>query len=98
MYVVTVKFLINEGDMSLFMPAMLKQAQDSLNSEENCTYFDVAISEDDENLVFLYEIYNSKRDFEYHLTTEHFISFADKVSPWVSSKKVEAFQLQKSRI
>lgn len=94
MYIVTVRFQVKKGEMSSFMPAMLKQAQDSLGNEQNCTHFDVAISEDDANLVFLYEIYNSKVDFEYHLTTEHFISFAEKVAPWVVDKRVEAFQLQ----
>ncbi|RDV29137.1 antibiotic biosynthesis monooxygenase [Alteromonas aestuariivivens] len=95
MYIVTVKFLINEGQMQAFMPAMLKQAEDSLSNEEACTVFDVAVSENNPNLVFLYEIYNSKADFEYHLETEHFKTFSDRVGPLVADKQVECFHLQK---
>lgn len=94
MYIVTVKFKINEGDMATFLPAMLKQAEDSLRAEEHCSHFDVAVSDEDPNLVFLYEIYTSKADFEYHLQTEHFKSFSQKVGPWVADKQVEIFHLK----
>lgn len=93
MYIVTVKFQVKEGSMDSFMPLMLKQANDSLIAEPNCTHFDVAVSDTDSNLVFLYEIYTSKEDFDFHLTTEHFLTFSKTVAPWVADKQVEIFHL-----
>jgi quinol monooxygenase YgiN len=91
MYIVTVKFLIHESYLHQFMPAMLKQAKDSLELEPACTHFDVSVSETDQNLVFLYEIYQTKADFEHHLTTLHFLSFSKKVASMVANKQVETF-------
>lgn len=93
MYVVTVKFEINPEFITSFMPAMHKQASDSLALEPACSQFDVCISETQNNLVFLYEIYQSKADFEYHLTTEHFKTFSQTVGSWVMNKTVECYFL-----
>ena len=93
MYIVAVKFLVKDGEMDNFMPPMLKQAEDSLSKEPNCTRFDVAVSDENPNLVFLYEIYNTKADFDFHLETAHFASFAEKIGPFVADKQVEIFHL-----
>ncbi|AWB65860.1 antibiotic biosynthesis monooxygenase [Saccharobesus litoralis] len=91
MYVITVKFVVKPQHLNEFLPAMHKQADDSLTKEANCHYFDVCQGEEDKNTIFLYELYASKADFEYHLDTEHFKSFAAKVQPWVESKEVLSF-------
>ncbi len=94
MYVVTVKFLIKESQIKRFMPLMLQQAKDSLALEPSCTHFDVAISDTNPNLVFLYEIYDCKADFDFHLSTDHFVSFSEKVAELVDEKHVEVFNLR----
>lgn len=93
MYVVTVKFRINPEFITPFMQAMQKQASDSLLLEAQCSHFDVCVSEEDPNLVFLYEIYTTKGDFDLHLQSDHFASFNQSVSAWVVSKQVECFTL-----
>ena len=93
MYIVTVKFHIKPQYLADFMPAMVQQAQDSLTREEACTQFDICISEADKNLVFLYEIYKTKADFDLHLESEHFQAFSKKVVNWVDTKTVETFYL-----
>jgi autoinducer 2-degrading protein len=93
MYIVTVKFSIHPAHINEFISAIQKQAQDSLELEPACTLFDVSISENDPNLVFLYEIYKAKSDFEYHLKTPHFLSFSEKVAPWVANKQVDTFNM-----
>ena len=93
MYIVTVKFHIKPEYLARFMPAIIKQAEDSLTLEDACTQFDISTSENDPNLVFLYEIYNSKADFDVHLASAHFKSFSEKVGTWVSEKHVETFNL-----
>lgn len=95
MYIVTVKFHIKPEHIADFMTAMMQQAQDSLSNEPACTQFDVCISENDSNLVFLYEIYDTKADFDLHLASDHFQSFSAKVANWVAGKTVETFTLTK---
>lgn len=91
MYVVAVTFTIDPKYITQFLPVIKKQAEDSLSKEPNCTQFDISVAEEHENVVFLYEIYTSKEDFDHHLTTAHFQSFNELVSPWVKAKQVETF-------
>lgn len=94
MYIVTVKFLVKPGKIDIFMPAMLQQAADSIALEPACRQFDVCLSDTNPNLVFLYEAYDTKADFEAHLETEHFAAFSEKVDDLVASKEVEIFSKQ----
>lgn len=73
--------------------AMKKQARDSLRLEANCTQFDVCTSTDDAQLIFLYEIYRTKADFDDHLNSQHFLSFSALIAPWVLDKRVASFTL-----
>lgn len=96
MFVVTVKFFVAKGHFDLFIPAMKQQARDSLEKESACQYFDVCVdqvSDDgDTRCIFLYEVYDSKADFDVHLTTEHFKNFSSKIASWVVKKEVDTFQ------
>lgn len=92
MFVVTVDFQIHPGQMQAFMPGMLRNAQASLDLEENCLQFDVCVSVADANHVFLYEIYRSKEDFDAHLKMPHFLDFNAKSAAQVMSKTVKIFE------
>ena len=93
MFVVTVKFIISTSFLAQFMEAVQKQAKDSLDIEHECHYFDVCTSQEKNNEVFLYEIYETDKSFDDHLLTNHFKNFNQKTSDWVVSKKVETFNL-----
>lgn len=95
MFIVTVKFLVHAQHREAFLQAMYKQAEDSITLEADCTFFDVCISEENENLIFLYEKYTRKEDFDLHLASDHFVSFAKKVGDWVEEKIVETYTIQK---
>ncbi|MBU2879899.1 MULTISPECIES: putative quinol monooxygenase [Aliiglaciecola] len=95
MFVVTVKFIVKDTFQAQFMEAVNKQAKDSLDLESECHYFDVCTSKENNNEVFLYEIYESAKAFEQHLMTSHFKSFNQKTTDWIESKKVETFKLAK---
>jgi (4S)-4-hydroxy-5-phosphonooxypentane-2,3-dione isomerase len=88
MFVVTVDFQIQPGQMESFMPRMLANAQASLDLEENCLQFDVCVSTTDAQHVFLYEIYRSKEDFDAHLKMPHFVDFNAASASQVVSKTV----------
>ena len=57
MYVVCVNFEIKPDAIETFMPLMMQQAKNSLDNETGCKQFDVCVSEQANNQIFLYEIY-----------------------------------------
>jgi (4S)-4-hydroxy-5-phosphonooxypentane-2,3-dione isomerase len=93
MFVVTVDFVIKDEFVPVFMGHMCKNAETSLQDEDNCMHFDVCVSALDERNVFLYEIYTTQQDFESHLKSPHFTEFNEVVSPMVLKKTVRTFTL-----
>ena len=88
MFVITVDFKIKKEYVSQFRSRVLQQARDSLNNEEKCLIFDVCYDEKNTNKVFLYEIYQDKEAFDYHLKSDHYLSFDKDVENWVTKKIV----------
>ena len=88
MFVITVDFEIKSEFVNEFRNRVLQQAKDSLNNEEKCLIFDVCFDEKNTNKVFLYEIYQDKNAFDYHLKSDHYLSFDKDVENWVNEKIV----------
>jgi len=86
-YIVVVKFEIVDEKVDFFLEEVIQNAKDSL-TEVGCRRFDVSIKD---NVVFLYEIYNSEDDFNKHLETKHFNKFNETTSSYVAGKTVEIF-------
>lgn len=91
MFAVCVTFTIAAGKLTEFMPLMHQQATQSLKSEDDCKRFDVCSGGNDENRVFLYELYTDRAAFDLHLQSPHFKAFDTQVSPMVIDKQVELF-------
>lgn len=90
---VTVSFKIIPQYWDEFLELMKKNAKTSLLIEWHCLQFDVCTDEKYPNEVFLYEIYDSEEAFEFHLRTEHFLSFDLAVSRMVESKEVKIYSM-----
>ena len=88
MFVITVDFEIKSEYVNEFRSRVLQQAKDSLDNEEKCLKFDVCFDEINKNKVFLYEIYNNKDAFDYHLRSDHYLNFDNDVKNWVTKKIV----------
>ena len=88
MFVITVDFEIKNEYVNQFRSRVLQQAKDSLNNEKKCFTFDVCFDEKNTNKVFLYEIYQDKDAFDYHLKSDHYLSFDKDVKNWVTKKTV----------
>jgi len=86
MFVVTVDFLIKREHVAAFFKVMRTQAYNSLTKEEGCLQFDVCRDPQDEQRIFLYEVYRDGKAFEDHLKTDHFLEFNETVSDWTESK------------
>ena len=93
MYVVTVEFAVKPDSVAAFRPAMLKNAQASLDDEPGCRQFDVCFGKDDPNACFLYEVYDDRAAFDAHLGMAHFKSFDAEVAPMLDGKVVKIFEL-----
>ena len=88
MFVITVDFVIKSEFVNEFRNRVLQQAKDSLNNEAKCFTFDVCFDEKNINKVFLYEIYQDKDAFDYHLKSDHYLNFDKDVKNWVTKKTV----------
>ena len=88
MFVITVDFEIKSEFVNEFRNRVLQQAKDSLNNEEKCLVFDVCFDEKNTNKIFLYEIYQNEDAFDYHLKSDHYLSFDKDVKNWVTKKTV----------
>ncbi len=91
MYIVTVTFQIKPAHLAEFMPAMQANAADSVQLEPDCHQFDVCVSLDDPNRIFLYEVYENAAAFQAHLAMPHFQAFNHMTAPWVESKAVSLY-------
>ena len=93
MFAVAVTFVVNPDTRDAFRDAVRKQAADSLRLETGCRQFDVCISPQRPDEIFLYEIYDSAAAFDEHLASSHFLSFDARVKPFVASKQVATWTL-----
>jgi len=91
MFVVTVLFELTPGAYERFLPLMIDNARLSREQEPGCRQFDVCIDPQNQNTVFLYEIYDDRLAFDHHLTMPHFKRFDAETSALVASKQVRIF-------
>jgi autoinducer 2-degrading protein len=91
MYVVCVTFKIKDECLDIFMPLMTRNAEASLDKEDQCRQFDVCIDENNPTTVFLYELYDDEAAFKAHLAAPHFKEFDAAVSNMIAEKTVQIF-------
>lgn len=96
MFVVTVDFVIKPGFVDAFRAEMIANARASRTGEPGCRRFDVAFSEREPSLVFLYELYDDAAAFAAHQQTAHFKAFDGTTAPWVERKTARTFWLADS--
>lgn len=92
MFVVSVVFETAEQDAEAFLIRMRQQAKDSFELEPNCRRFDISVDPKQPGRVLLYELYDTAADFEAHLASAHFKSFAAEVEPIVTRRVIETWE------
>jgi autoinducer 2-degrading protein len=93
MFIITVDFQIKPEYRDSFLELMTANAKASVTHESGCHQFDVCVSTQDPCQLFLYELYQSKADFDLHLKTTHFLEFNALTTDHVASKTVRSFNL-----
>jgi quinol monooxygenase YgiN len=58
---------------------VLEQMCEPSRSERGCLLYRTQQSEDDPRVFLLYEVYRSRDDYEFHLASDHFHSYAAKI-------------------
>ncbi|PDT46627.1 antibiotic biosynthesis monooxygenase [Sinorhizobium fredii] len=89
-HVVVVEFIVRAEFLDQFQNAILENAATSLKEEPGCVVFDVC-RDPNRPRIWLYEVYRSEKDFEFHLKSAHFLDFSEVTQPWVHLKRVETF-------
>ena len=88
MFAVCVDLTIQQGQMDVFLPLMIANAEASLRDEPGCVQFDVVRPDSDPDLVVLYELYTDAAAFDAHLQTPHFKAFDAQTTAMVQAKSV----------
>lgn len=86
MYVIIAPIKIKEGFKEQFIEAMLDDAKGSVANEPGCLRFDVIQDGEDENKIWLYEVYVDEAAFEAHKQTPHFVKWQSTVEDWVGER------------
>src|SRR5205823_3501400 len=79
MYVLFVKTHVKPERKEEFLRATFEDGKGSLQNEVGCLQFDVIEDVNDQNTIYLYEVYKDKAANEHHRTTPHFIKWRDAV-------------------
>ena len=89
MFIVDVDFLVHEDCRDDFHRAVLTQARNSLEREQDCLTFDVCVDQNNPARFYLHEEYTSQEAFINHMNTSHYFQFDTLSSPWVISKAID---------
>lgn len=89
MFIVDVDFLVREDCIDAFHRAVLTQARNSLEREQDCLKFDVSVDKNNPARFYLHEAYTTEEAFLNHMETVHYFQFAELSSPWVINKTVD---------
>jgi quinol monooxygenase YgiN len=92
-YVIIVDFRINKGTKPEFRRLIDVNARNSCRKEPGCRRFDVLEFPDDADRILLYEIYDDRAAFDFHVKSPHFQLFNKASAPLVREKKVLACEL-----
>jgi (4S)-4-hydroxy-5-phosphonooxypentane-2,3-dione isomerase len=80
---------------SEFLELCRFDGEHSVSDEAGCRQFDVNTSDESPETIVLYEVYDDRAAFDFHLTTPHFVVFAEGVERLgVTRKQVRFFRRQ----
>lgn len=88
MFTVMVRFEIWSHSVAKFEDLVLRQAENSLALEDDCSVFDVVHDVADPSVFYLYELYSDRAAFDVHLVSEHFKQFDQTAQAMVARKEV----------
>ncbi|HEX2528315.1 MAG TPA: putative quinol monooxygenase [Geminicoccus sp.] len=94
--VVLVEFRLKPGSAAAFEPLIAANAHASVTDEPGCRRFDIATTPEDPERIVLYEIYDDRAAFDYHVTTPHYLTFKEGSGPLIASSTVHLLDLKEN--
>ncbi len=82
MYVIVAPIQIKDGFKDQYIAGMVENARGAVNDEPGCLRFDVVQDADDDNRIWLYEVYTDESAFQAHTQAPHFIKFREASADW----------------
>lgn len=83
---------IADGKVDAFVARAQEHRDNVLTNEPDCQRFDISKSEQNENIVRLYEVYANEAAFKHHLETDYMKAYMNDTGPMIISReRVKAF-------
>ena len=87
-YVLIVELSFDEQNLDTAIDLLLEVQALSLENEEGCLIYDVLLSEDNPNTLFLYESYESESAYKIHQNSTHYKSIVkNKLAPLIKKSR-----------
>lgn len=94
-FVVIAEFQVPAAAREEFLALCGYDSERSVADEPGCHQFDVVTIDDAPEVVTLYEVYDDRAAFDYHLTTPHFQKFSEGLEKYgVTTIQVRFFTRQ----
>lgn len=91
-FVILAQFHLQAGRRERFLEVARADAEASVRDEPGCRHFDVLITHEAADAVWLHEVYDDAAAFEAHLKTPHFARFERDSRELVASSTVRRFE------
>ena len=82
MYIIVAPIQIKDGFKEPFIKGITENARGAVSDEPGCLRFDVIQDANDDNRIWLYEVYRDEAAFQAHTQAPHFIKFRDASADW----------------
>ena len=82
MYIIVAAIQIKDGFKEQFINGIIENASGAVKDEPGCLRFDVIQDANDDNKIWLYEVYNDEAAFQAHTQAPHYLKFRDASADW----------------
>ena len=82
MYIVNIAIEIKEGFKDQFIEGIKENASHAQNDEPGCLRFNVIQDANNENRIWVYEVYKDEAAFQAHTQSPHYLQFRSMSDEW----------------
>ncbi|HEY0161555.1 MAG TPA: putative quinol monooxygenase [Edaphobacter sp.] len=86
-FIVIAEFEVSAAHRAEFLTLCEFDSKQSVSNEPGCQKFDLLTSDEAPESVVLFEVYDDRGAFDFHLTTPHYATFAEGVQRLGVTKK-----------
>ncbi|MFC6673647.1 putative quinol monooxygenase [Marinobacterium aestuariivivens] len=88
MYCIFISVDLKPGARARYLELIAENARASVENEPGCHTFDVLADREDENRVYLYEVYDSPDALQAHKETEHYLRDRAQINELINKQQV----------